>query len=159
MVKNYSLKLKTLLIQTAVENEASADGMKARVKESRTIIDRDAYHGKLRFEWKQNEALYGLGSFEEGIMNYRNHHQYLYQQNMRVAVPCLVSTNGYGIVMDNYSFITYRTCAWSYIWCDVCDELDYYFVYGPEFDQIIQGYRYLTYKCQCFAMGFRIYSI
>ena len=43
-------------------------------------IDRTAYHTKLSFEWDEEEALYGLGSHEEGIMNLRGHHRYLYQQ-------------------------------------------------------------------------------
>ena len=109
------------------------------------MVDRTAYHWKLEFEWDQNEALYGLGSYEEGIFNYRNHHQYLYQQNMRVAVPCLVSTKGYGILFDSYSFMTFHDDVHgSYVWSDVNDELDYYFIYGPEFDGIVAGYRDLT---------------
>jgi alpha-D-xyloside xylohydrolase len=32
----------------------------------------------------------------------------------------------------------------SYLWSDVDDELDYYFVYGPEFDQIVHELRWLT---------------
>jgi alpha-D-xyloside xylohydrolase len=32
----------------------------------------------------------------------------------------------------------------SYLWTDVDDELDYYFIYGPEFDQIVQQLRRLT---------------
>ena len=34
----------------------------------------------------------------------------------------------------------------SYLWTDVDDELDYYFIYGPEFDQIVHGVRQLTGK-------------
>ena len=34
----------------------------------------------------------------------------------------------------------------SYLWTDVDDELDYYFIYGPEFDQIVQAVRQLTGK-------------
>lgn len=137
---------KTIFDQNAViKSEASADGVKVRATEAGTVVDRTAYHWKLEFEWDQNEALYGLGSYEEGIFNYRNHHQYLYQQNMRVAVPCLVSTKGYGILFDSYSFMTFHDDVYgSYVWSDVNDELDYYFIYGPEFDGIVAGYRDLT---------------
>lgn len=128
-----------------IQSEDSADGVKVRAASTETIIDRKAFHCKLKFEWDNGEALYGLGSYEEGIMNYRNHHQYLYQQNMRVVVPFLVSTNGYGVLFDNYSYMTFRDDVHgSYIWSEVCDELDYYFIYGPEFDDIVVGYRYLT---------------
>ncbi len=32
----------------------------------------------------------------------------------------------------------------SYLWTDVDEEMDYYVIYGPEFDQIIAGIRHLT---------------
>ena len=130
---------------TDIKSEDSADGVKVRAENAETIVDRTAYHWKLEFEWGQNEALYGLGSYEEGIMNYRNHHQYLYQQNMRAVVPCLVSTKGYGVLFDSYSFMTFHDDVYgSYLWSEVNDELDYYFIYGPELDEVVSGYRYLT---------------
>ncbi len=130
---------------TEIKNEDSADGVKVRVENSETVIDREAYHCKLSFVWDENEALYGLGSYEEGIMNYRNHHQYLYQENMRAVVPVLVSTKGYGILLDSYSYMSFHDDVYgSYLWSEINDELDYYFIYGPEFDEIVSGYRYLT---------------
>jgi len=129
----------------AIKSEESADGVKVRAENVKTVVDRIAYHWKLEFEWDENEAIYGLGSYEEGIFNYRNHHQYLYQQNMRVVVPCLVSTKGYGILFDSYAFMTFHDDVYgSYVWSEVNNQLDYYFIYGPQFDAIVAGYRYLT---------------
>jgi alpha-D-xyloside xylohydrolase len=80
-------------------------------------------------------------------MNLRGQHQYLYQQNMKAVVPVLLSTRGYGILVDSYSLMTFHDDAFgSYLWTDVDDELDYYFIYGPEFDQIVQDIRQLTGK-------------
>jgi alpha-D-xyloside xylohydrolase len=125
----------------------SADGVRIEVSPSRQIVDRQAFHTRLAFEWQPGEALYGLGSHEEGMMNLRGQHQYLYQQNMKTVVPVLVSTRGYGILFDCYSLMTFHDDAFgSYVWTDVADELDYYFIYGPEFDQIVQGIRQLTGK-------------
>lgn len=122
-----------------------ADGVHAHVQSVKQVIDRRAYHTKLEFEWLPGEALYGLGSHEEGMMNLRGQHQYLYQQNMKVVVPALLSTRGYGILLDSYSLMTFHDDAFgSYIWTDVDDELDYYFIYGPEFDQIVHSIRQLT---------------
>ncbi len=138
--------LKTVIDKHAsLKSEATADGVKVRAENAQTVVDRTAYHWKLEFEWDQGEALYGLGSFEEGIFNYRNHHQYLYQQNMRAVVPCLVSTKGYGILFDSYSLMTFHDDVYgSYVWSEVNDQLDYYFIYGPELDDVVAGYRYLT---------------
>ncbi len=35
------------------------------------MVDRKAYHTKLEFDWVPGEALYGLGSHEEGMFNLR----------------------------------------------------------------------------------------
>ena len=122
-----------------------ADGVHAATTAVKQVIDRQAFHTKLEFEWMPGEALYGLGSHEEGMMNLRGQHQYLYQQNMKAVVPVLLSTRGYGILLDSYSLMTFHDDAFgSYLWTDVDDELDYYFIYGPEFDQIVQGIRQLT---------------
>lgn len=130
---------------TEIKSGESVDGMRTLVDDYKRVIDRRAYHTKLEFEWDTGEALYGLGSHEEGIMNLRGHHQYLYQQNMKAVVPVLVSTKGYGILMDSYSLMTFHDDVYgSYLWTDVDDELDYYFIYGPEFDQIVSGCRQLT---------------
>jgi len=79
------------------------------------------------------------------MFNLRGQHQYLYQQNMKAVIPVLLSTRGYGIFLDSCSLMTFHDDAFgSYLWSDVDDELDYYFVYGPEFDQIIAELRALT---------------
>lgn len=128
-----------------VETAQGADGLRARAEGINRRLDRQAYHTKLEFEWQEGEALYGLGSHEEGMMNLRGQHQYLYQQNMKAVVPVLVSTRGYGILVDSYSYMTFHDDAFgSYLWTDVDEEMDYYVIYGPEFDQIIGGIRLLT---------------
>ncbi len=130
-----------------VEARQDVDGVPVDVASYTRTFDRQAFHTKLEFEWADGEALYGLGSHEEYMMNLRGQHQYLYQQNMKAVIPVLVSTRGYGILMDSYSLMTFHDDAFgSYLWSDVDDELDYYFIYGPEFDQIVQGVRVLTGK-------------
>ena len=130
---------------TTLESRAIADGVRIEAENVRQIVDRQAYHTKLEFEWADGEALYGLGSHEEGMFNLRGQHQYLYQQNMKAVIPVLMSTRGYGIFLDSCSLMTFYDDAFgSYLWSDVDDELDYYFVYGPEFDQIIAELRALT---------------
>jgi alpha-D-xyloside xylohydrolase len=128
-----------------VQTEQGADGLRVHGASGSRVVDRHGYHTKLEFEWAKGEALYGLGSHEEGMLNLRGQHQYLYQQNMKAVVPVLVSTRGYGILLDSYSLMTFHDDAFgSYLWTDVGDELDYYFIYGPSFDQIVAGIRSLT---------------
>ncbi len=124
---------------------AGVDGMKTIMEGGRRTVDRRAYSTTLRLEFAPDEAVYGLGQHEEGFLNYRGRSQDLYQQNMKVAVPVIVSTRGYAIVWDSFSVArftdgtdgaTFRT--------DVDDELDYYVILGPEFDAIIGSIRSLT---------------
>jgi alpha-D-xyloside xylohydrolase len=127
------------------ESRENADGMRVDVQNARQVVDRQAYHTRLEFEWADGEGLYGLGSHEEGMLNLRGQRQYLYQHNMKAVVPVLVSTRGYGIFLDSCSLITFHDDAsGSFLWSDVDDELDYYFAYGPEFDQIVHQLRHLT---------------
>ncbi len=128
-----------------VERVDSADGVRIEAVNVRQVVDRRAYHTKLEFEWVAGEALYGLGSHEEGMLNLRGQHQYLYQQNMKAVVPVLLSSRGYGVFVDCTSLMTFHDDAFgSYLWGDVDEELDYYFVVGPEFDTIVGELRALT---------------
>ena len=130
---------------TTTESRENVDGLRSDARNVRQVVDRQAYHTKLEFEWATGEALYGLGSHEEGMFNLRGQHQFLYQHNMKVVVPVLVSTRGYGLVFDSCSLMIFHDDAFgSYLWSDVDDELDYYFIYGPEFDQLVHEVRELT---------------
>jgi len=130
-----------------IKEDKSIDGIRVHADDYTAVVDRKAYQSKLEFEFSDDEAIYGLGSHEEGILNYRGHNQYLYQQNLKGVVPTFISTKGYGILIDSYSLITFHDDVYgSYIKTDVDDELDFYFIYGPEFDQIISNYRMLTGK-------------
>ena len=130
---------------TEIKSGNSVDGMRSNADNFKSVPAYKAYHTKLEFDWNKDEALYGLGSHEEGMMNLSGQHQYLYQQNMKAVIPVLVSTNGYGILVDSYSLMVFRNDAFgSYIWTDVDQQMDYYFIYGPNLDNIVAGYRRLT---------------
>jgi alpha-D-xyloside xylohydrolase len=108
---------------------------------------RTAYRGKLSFAWQTGEKLHGLGQGEEGIYDYRGTTQYLYQHNMRIPIPFLISDRGYGILFDCGSIMTFNDDArGSYLYFDTVDQLSYYVIYGPDFDGIIKGFRGLAGK-------------
>lgn len=130
--------------QSAAE-QASVDGARADALDYTTVYDRDAFEAKLEFVFTEDEALYGLGSHEEGHGNLRGHHRELYQQNMKAVVPHLVSTRGYGVLMDCGSLMVFRDDAeGSYWWAECVDQLDYYIIEGSNHDAVIAGYRQLT---------------
>jgi len=106
-----------------------------------------------------HEGFYGLGQHQAGVWNYRGETVDLSQENTNIAVPLLVSTNGYGIFWNNpsRSRVNNRFVHMFYLSAEVADRVDYYFILGPEPDQIIGHYRELTGEVPLFgrwAYGF-----
>ena len=106
---------------------------------------RKGYSARLALEFAPDEALYGLGQHEDGIFNYRGQCEYLYQHNMKIAMPVLVSSRGYAFFFDTTALSIFRDDAHgSYFWTEAVDEFDFFFLYGPEFDNLAAGMRRLT---------------
>ena len=61
---------------------------------------------QVRQVWQANadEALYGLGQHQFGLMDIKGYDLDLWQRNTVVAVPFFVSSRGYGILWDNTSW-------------------------------------------------------
>ena len=99
-----------------------------------------------RFSPDATEALYGLGQHQNGMFNYRGATVELGQNNTDVAIPLLLSTKGYA-VMWNTAALTYvdnrfpLELKFSSI---AGNSIDYYFLFGPEFDTLIHEYRTMT---------------
>lgn len=103
----------------------------------------------VNFLFDNNEALYGLGCHTEGYMNLQGKTLYLTQHNLKVTIPVIVSTRGYGLLFD-------AGCAMKYVSTPVdagykatiemeaANELDYYFIKGDSMEDVAAGYRYLT---------------
>jgi alpha-D-xyloside xylohydrolase len=96
--------------------------------------------------WGTEEALYGLGQHQAGVWNYRGEAIDLSQDNTNISIPMLLSSNGYGIFWNNGSRSRFndRFVHAQYLGSEVADSMDYYFIYGPDFDKIIAAYRELT---------------
>jgi len=96
--------------------------------------------------WGSYESFYGLGQHQSGVWNYMGESVDLSQDNTNISVPLFLSSNGYGIFWNNPSRSRFdnRFPHALYLSSEVADTLDYYFLYGPEFDRIIAAYRELT---------------
>lgn len=129
-----------------VETGQGVDGVRAWAKASETWQDRTAYECRQNFVFDEDEALYGLGSHEEGFGNLRGRAQMLYQHNMKAVVPVIVSTKGWGILFDMGCMMAFHDDEQgSYLWADCADELDWYFFYGGgSYAALMEKYRLLT---------------
>jgi alpha-D-xyloside xylohydrolase len=108
-----------------------------------TVID-TGVSTKQHLRFQENEAIYGLGQFTDGVLNWRGQVAELMQENTVTAIPMFVSTKGYGILWDNYSFTKFVDKQQTYISSEMGDGVNYYFFYGPSMDEAIAGYREVT---------------
>lgn len=124
----------------------TVDGDRNFVENLKAAEDHMVYRARLFFQWQEGEQIHGLGQGEEGIWDYRGHVQYLYQHNMRIPFPCFLSDQGYGLLADCGSLMTFNDDErGSYLYLDTVEQLDYYMIAGNA-DQIVQGFRQLTGK-------------
>lgn len=144
--------------QAVVEEVKTPDGVKKVVRDVQKEFDKKLYHTRLHLNFKEKECLYGLGQAEEGVLNLRGTVQYVHQANLKIAVPFLLSTEGYGILWATGSPAIFQDNQYgSYFYTEADPEMDYYFIAGADFDQVIGGYRYLTGKAvmlPSWAFGF-----
>ena len=132
----------------------------ARIMTPETVNGEKTYRGELVVPmYGSREGFYGLGQHQAGVWNYHGASVDLSQENTEIAIPMLLSSKGYGIFWNNVSRtrVNNRFVHVMYISSEVADTIDYYFIYGPEFDKIIAGYRELTGEVPMFgrwAYGF-----
>ncbi len=106
------------------------------------VLGEACYEIKQNFKLTDHEALYGLGQPESDAMNWRNKSCDLIQKNKNIAIPFLVSTNNWGILWDNYAHTRFEdNSSGMSLWSEVADEINYYFFYGKNPDQVVAGYR------------------
>ena len=130
-----------------IDRVKTIDGERNFIKNLKEEVVGTASKAKVHFLLKPDEGIFGLGQGEEGISDYRYKDQYLYQHNMRIPMPFLVSTEGYGMLADCGSVMTWHGGKEdSYLFLDTVYQLDTYFIAGDSMDEIIHKYRTLTGK-------------
>jgi alpha-D-xyloside xylohydrolase len=104
------------------------------------------FHVEDRFSPDFSEALYGLGQHQSGLFNYRGATVELAQNNTDVAIPLLLSSKGYGMMWNTASltYVDNRFPLALHFSSLAGHSIDYYFMYGPEMDEMIHEYRDLT---------------
>src|SRR5215469_1945354 len=158
---NHLVILSTKQLRVTVERDSSAvvfqDAQgRVLVRESASpaprqvvpvAVDKEpAFRVSVYFDLTQDEALYGMGQHQTGLLNQRGIDLLLMQDNTNITIPFLISSRGYGLLWNNASLGKYENHFQPKLAlrADVGDGVDYYFMYGPEFDRIIAAYRTLT---------------
>ena len=97
------------------------------------------------FTLDKNEAIYGLGTFQDGKMNRRGQHKLMEQSNLEDFQNVIQSIKGWGLFWDNYSPTQFDDDASGMsLASQVGETIDYYFMYGGSADGVIAQMRHLS---------------
>ena len=97
------------------------------------------------FTLDKDEAIYGLGTIQNGKLNRRGEHKRMEQSNLEDFQNVLQSIKGWGIYWENYSPTQFDDDQNGMSFASECGEgIDYYFMYGGSADGVISQMRWLT---------------
>ena len=97
------------------------------------------------FVLDKDEAIYGLGTIQNGKMNRRGEHKRMEQSNLEDFQNVLQSIKGWGIYWENYSPTQFDDDERGMSFTSETGEgIDYYFMYGGSADGVIAQMRQLT---------------
>ena len=93
----------------------------------------------------KDEAIYGLGTIQNGKMNRRGEKKRMEQSNLEDFQNVLQSIKGWGLYWENYSPTLFEDNANGMTFdSEVGKGIDYYFMYGGSADGVIAQMRHLT---------------
>ena len=97
------------------------------------------------FTLDKGEAIYGLGTIQNGKMNRRGEHKRMEQSNLEDFQSVIQSIKGWGIYWDNYAPTQFDDDANGMsLTSEAGNYIDYYFMYGGSADGVIAQMRYLS---------------
>ena len=128
-----------------------------KVMQDTTVAGSQTYSCATTFQSPAGEGLFGLGChpLDSLSINYKGRNQDMAIKYLTGAVPVMLSTKGYGLMWDNYAESKFygaenNNTQFTYI-SESGKMVDYYFFYGPAFDNIINSYRNLTGRAPMYA--------
>ena len=167
--KNIIIKTSKLLMSINKETEAinyadingniitKEDNDHGKKMVAQTVAGINTFSCETKFISPADEALYGLGChpLDSLSINYKGRDQELIIQYLTGAIPVMLSTKGFGLLWDNYAASKFYgtedgNTKFRYV-SESGSDVDYYFFYGPSFDQIINLYRIASGKAPMYA--------
>jgi len=128
-----------------------------KVMRDTTVAGIQTYSCATSFQSPADEGLFGLGChpLDSLSINYKGRNQDMAIKYLTGAVPVMLSTKGYGLLWDNYAeskFYGTENINTQFTYTSESGKMvDYYFFYGPSFDNIINSYRNITGRAPMYA--------
>ena len=111
------------------------------------LREKDCDVAKVRqtFTLDKDEAIYGLGTIQNGKMNRRGEHKRMEQSNLEDFQNVLQSIKGWGLYWENYSPTQFDDDQNGMAFTsEAGNGIDYYFMYGGSADGVIAQMRHLS---------------
>ena len=107
--------------------------------------DCDIKEARQTFLLDKDEAIYGLGTIQNGKMNRRGEKKRMEQSNLEDFQNVLQSIKGWGLYWENYSPTLFEDNANGMTFdAEAGEGVDYYFMYGGSADGVIAQMRQIT---------------
>ena len=105
----------------------------------------DEFEVSQSFFLDKDEAIYGLGTIQNGKMNRRGEKKRMEQSNLEDFQNVLQSIKGWGLYWENYSPTLFEDNAEGMSFTSEAGQgIDYYFMFGGSADGVIAQMRHLT---------------
>ncbi|MBR3505153.1 MAG: DUF5110 domain-containing protein [Clostridia bacterium] len=131
-------------VPAQTEEIETADGIKTVVRSAPREPYKTLCRARLPLSLTEDEALFGCGQPESGPANLRGRKLFMCQSNRAIALPFIVSTRGWGLLLDcGCPFIFQDGKDGAYLYIEAVEELDYYVIAGS-CEEAVKGYHFLT---------------
>ena len=117
----------------------TANGEVVVFDEGEQDLLRVSHSATLRFACPEGSVLTGLGQHEAGVFDYANAEERLYQHNMKIAIPFLLSSAGWGLLIEAGCAMRYRGRPGGFTFeLDAVDELSYVVIRGRDCAEVLK---------------------
>lgn len=117
----------------------TANGEVVIFEEGRAAFQRMSHTAELRFSCRDGEILTGLGQHEEGIFDYSRREERLYQHNMKIAIPFLLSSAGWGLLIEAGCAMRYRGEGTNFVFIlDAAESVSYVVIRGENCAEVLK---------------------
>ena len=123
----------------------TANGDVADFGEGDVSLLRVSHSAELRFACGEGEILTGLGQHEDGIFDYARREERLYQHNMKIAVPFLLSSAGWGLLIEAGCAMRFRGHGDGFtFFLDAAEEISYVVIRAENCAEVLKKLPALT---------------
>ncbi|MBE5915328.1 MAG: family 31 glucosidase [Pseudobutyrivibrio ruminis] len=126
--------------------DSKCSALEVEAREYKPIVGSDNYHLRMRFESLfPDEKIYGMGQYQQQILNLKGSDLELAHRNSQVSVPFAISSKGYGLLWNNPAIgrAVFGKNITSYE-AYSAKELDYWVVIGESIKEILEEYTSVT---------------